>query len=658
MRITALTISGFRSFGPEPESIHFDGKLNCFIGLNSAGKTAALLAFQKIFGNRNDRLIYQEDFHIPHGEVPPGEQSKKLWLEAVVGFELQEPAIADFFGDMIVQEPGKPPYMRVRMEASWTPSNSLEGEIETHHSIIMVPVGAAEDPLSKRDFPKFMHQLFQVVYVPALRKTADQLRYASGSILHRLLETVSYTEEFKDNFKATTNELNQLFHSIPSFQSIQSSLQSLWSSFHKDIRYQEAAMNFGSGDLDEILRKLEVNFSPGPGHHRRFGVNDLGDGYRSLFYLSLVCTLLEIEDGMPREMEIGGKFRPLLTILAIEEPENHIAPQLLGRVINIMGEVSAKANTEVFFTSHTPAIIKRIDPESIYHFRISNEATTIVTRILLPQKEDDAYKYVKEAVQNYPEIYFAKLVIIGEGDSEELVFNHLMKVMNTDFDENIISFAPLGHRFVNHIWKLLTALKIPHITLLDLDLGRHGGGWGRIKYALKELIAIGKDPNELLNINGVQFTLNDLESMDDWDNADSEAMNIWLMALRESNVFYSDPLDLDFMMLEAYEDFYSAPTSYPANGGPRIPDITTDPEKYLAYVNGAVGATLKDEKATGELYAPEQRILMIWYKYHFLNRGKPVTHLQVLSHMDDTTIKNDLPPVFARIFSKISTILS
>ena len=72
--------------------------------------------------------------------------------------------------------------------------------------------------------------------------------------------------------------------------------------------------------------------------------------------------------------------------------------------------------------------------------------------------------------------------MIGEGDSEHLIFNRLMEVYDKDFDDNIISFAPLGHRFVNHIWKLLSSIHVPYITLLDLDVGREGGGWGRVKY--------------------------------------------------------------------------------------------------------------------------------------------------------------------------------
>ena len=55
-------------------------------------------------------------------------------------------------------------------------------------------------------------------------------------------------------------------------------------------------------------------------------------------------------------------------------------------------------------------------------------------------------------------------------------------------DDMSISVVPLGGRHVNHFWRLLHDLGIPQVTLLDLDLGRHQGGWGRVKYAIQQLL--------------------------------------------------------------------------------------------------------------------------------------------------------------------------
>jgi len=658
MRIAAITIKNFRSFGPSAQVLAFNSRLSCFIGLNSAGKTAAMAAFQKIFGSRIDRNLYREDFHIAHDEDPASEAPKSLYIEVKIAFGRTDKSVPDFFKDLVVTAPKAAPYLRIVLEATWSPSpGSMDGEIDVQQYILLAPEGAAVTEEAKRGYPKPMYSFFQVIYVPALRKTADQLRYASGSILHRLLKTVEYTEDFRKDFKAETEKINAMFHAIPSFKNIQDSLHSVWSTFHKDERYKKASMNFGKGEVEEILRKLEVNFAPSPGAHRSFGVDDLGDGYRSMFYLSLVCTLLEIEDGLAADTVIDGSMKPYLTILAVEEPENHIAPQLLGRVIKILEVISEKANTQVFFSTHTPAIVKRVDPEAIYHFHITADATTDVNQITLPDASDEAYKYVKEAVQNYPEIYFAKLVVIGEGDTEQVVFNHLMRVMDTDFDDNIITFAPLGHRFVSHIWKLLTTLKIPYITLLDFDLERNGGGWGRVKYVLQELLAIGEDKSEILATDDGILSDADLKAMHTWDNSDPNLTG-WVNFLRDYNVYFSEPLDLDFLLLETFEAYYTAEDTYPKGGGPQIPDPDDEQVAYEKYLKSAVAATLKDEKAKGIHYTNEQHELMIWYKYHFLGRGKPVTHMQVLSNIPDKELKDELPVVLRQIFTLIGTILS
>ncbi|MEI8650430.1 ATP-dependent endonuclease [Paraglaciecola sp. Hal342] len=100
----------------------------------------------------------------------------------------------------------------------------------------------------------------------------------------------------------------------------------------------------------------------------------------------------------------------------------------------------------------------------------------------MPDKADEAHKFVREAIQAFPEIYFSRLVVLGEGDSEEIVLPRLLSAKGAPIDESAVTIAPLGGRHVNHFWRLLAGLEIPYITLLDLDVARYQGGWGRIKY--------------------------------------------------------------------------------------------------------------------------------------------------------------------------------
>ena len=659
MYISKLIIKGFRCFGPEVVSIDIKEKLVAFIGLNSSGKTAALEALRKLFGNYSEQQIYREDFHISDSEYPESSEAKYFHIEVRIDFSEKDEAVPSFFSDMVIGEQGQTPYLRIRLEAIWKRTNlGQQGDIEQQLYFIKTPDEEEEDGNSKKQYPRYLRSLIQLIYVPALRKPADQIKYSSGSILYRVLNNIDYDDDFKKKFDKVIEETNSLFKGVKEFKTIQDSLQEIWNRFHTDLRFKDSNINFGSSELEAVLKKLEINFSPAPGS-RKFDVNDLGDGYRSLFYLTLVCTLLEIEEKLTIEDEIDNIKRPLLTLLAIEEPENHIAPQLLGRVMQVLLGIAKKTNTQVFLTSHSPSIIKRIDPESIYHFRISKKFTTMVNNIELPEKKDDAYKYVKQAVQNYPEIYFARLVVIGEGDSEEVVFTRLMKIMNKDFDDNCITFAPLGHRFVNHIWKLLKKLQIPSITLLDMDLEREGGGWGRIKYILNELIKRGENRSKLLEVEGGgELDEDEFDRMHEWEYDDINDLQAWREDIEKYDVFYSYPLDLDFLMLETFPQFYTSPKSFPIGGGPRIPDRGTQAEDFDEYLLSAIHSTLKSDKTNGYLYTEPQKQLMIWYKYHFLGRGKPATHIQVLPEIPDGILEDKLPSVFINLFYRIEELLA
>lgn len=653
MQISSIVIKGFRSFGPEI-MIPINEPLTTFIGHNSSGKTTALEALRKVFGISSEREVFKEDFHVADKEDSEKVNKKNLSIEIQFAFEKDDSnAIAHFFSDMVVDALGEEPYIRIRLESSWTESEIYqEGEIETKLYFITVPTGSLESEDSKRMFPNHLRQLIQVIYVPAIRKPSDQIKYASGSMLYRVLRRVKWDKKFKKDFEEKISGLEELFSGLDEFNVIQQSISGFWSQFHKDPRFKETALGFGQSDFESVLKRMEVSFSP-TGVHRPFKVDELGEGYRSLFYLTLVCALLEVEEKLSNESDEIGITRPLLTLLAIEEPENHIAPQLLGRVTTILSRIAKAPNAQIFITSHTPAIIKRISPESICHFRITKKFETEVNTIILPPETDEAYKYVKEAIQNFPEIYFAKVVVIGEGDSEEVVINKMTEVLDINFDDNLISFAPLGHRFVHHIWKLLSGLKIPYVTILDLDLERYGGGWGRIAYALVQLLKVGFPENEVLATKNGTLSLEKLKAMKDRP-VDSKSMPGWLGRLEDYGVYFSSPLDIDFLMLEHYSSFYKA--AIPKNGGPEIPNVKEEPVEYANRVTAAVHAALKSEKATAATYTKEQKELMIWYQYHFLGRGKPVTHILALSKMSKNDFKDNIPPVLNKLFIEIKKL--
>ena len=686
MRLSKLKLMNYRCFGSEEQVILIDA-LTTFIGNNSAGKTAALSALNCMFSeNSGDRILQRSDFHLPKQMAPDEMESQNLYIEAVFEFEeLQsetggsEYAIPVFFQHLVVDNPGGLPYLRIRLEATWEKSSTIEGSIDSKISYITCPEsGGIEEnhrtPAARRDLDKI-----RVVYIPAVRDPSRQLKNASGTMMYQVMSSINWSEETKGNVKTKIKELNEQFVREKGVSMFGTSLAEQWKAYDSDDRYSTASLRFNSTDIETSIRKTEVVFEPTE-TGKEYTIDQMGDGLRSLFYISLVDSILDVEGKMQREIEADpentsfSRKPPILTIVALEEPENHIAPHLLGKLVGNLRNIAGKHNAQAIMTSHSPAIVKRVDPENLRYFRMDKDLLASKVRsITLPEKEcaQDQYKYIKEAVRAYPELYFAKLVILGEGDSEEIILPKYWEALNGSVDVGGISIVPLGGRHVNHFWRLLNDLQIPHITLLDLDQEREGGGWGRIKYVLKQLIANGHDKNELLNTKRGVLTDEQLDGMSEWDVSDVASMQAWLDWLEQYNVFFSAPLDIDFMMLEQMESEYKK--SLDATEGPRL-EVVVDEEKkriliqtiegtgdysteYETRIKKNIKSTLKEEGGNGSTYSAKQQELMVWYTYFFLNRGKPSTHIAVLSRLSDEVIKDNIPLVLKRLMETAECVL-
>ena len=686
MHLSKIKIRNYRCFGDSEQTINVSD-LTSFIGTNSSGKTTALLALNCLFSsNSSDRILRREDFYLPKNVSPESITSQNLYIETIFTFDksedssLDEKTIPIFYNHFVVDEPGGTPYLRIRLEATWEKSNNIDGAIESHVYYITCPESEAISENSKKCANRKDLDRIRVLYVPAIRDPSKQLKLASGTILRQIMDSIIWSDETRNNVKNKIEEINNLFLDERGVSMLDASIHDQWKEYDSDVRYTNAKLYFCGMDVETSLRKSEVIFSPSISE-RKCTIDDMSDGLRSLFYISLVDSLLDIEAKANKESSENitppafSFESPILTIIALEEPENHIAPHLLGKLISNLNEISQKKNAQVILTSHSPSILKRIDPGDLRYFRIDAETySTEVHSILLPDKEKLSvqYKFIKEAVKAYPELYFAKLVILGEGDSEEIILPKFWEKKYGDVDTSGISIVPLGGRFVNHFWRLLSDLKIPYVTLLDLDKEREGGGWGRIKYVLDQLIILGENQDTLLCPDeSTKLSKDDLKNMHTWKVADSAFMNILIKHLEKYHVFFSAPLDIDFLMLESFPTDYKGILS--SNEGPRlmilekgerhnvfikeIEDSEQSNDEYLTRIEHDVRCTLKDCGGDGKTYTENQKRLMVWYNYFFLNRGKPTTHIEFFSQLSNDVLISRMPPVLSRLISDAQEIL-
>jgi putative ATP-dependent endonuclease of OLD family len=647
MFIERISLENFRCFGPIPTTIDLTSGLTTFVGVNGAGKTAAMQALQRLFGITGDhRRLRRQDFHIPAAELVAPLQ-RTFVLEAILAFpELDAAganagAIPEFFQQMAADEGGRLK-CRLRLEATWTDDGSLEGTIEQKYWAVRAFGAFAEaDCIELKALDRAR---IQMIYVPASRDGASQV---TAFLRGRLWRAINWSQDVRDTFSNAGATLNNAFAGEAAVDIVSIAVRRRWQEMH--TAGTDTTPLFRPVDLrfQEFIRKVEVVFRPDEAGRER-ALDDLSDGQRSLFHLAMTAATLDVENSIAADPVAAGFQQegvplPALTLIAIEEPENNLAPFYLSRIVRQIEDLTKGQRAQAVVSSHSASILARVDPSQVRHFRLNPaDRTAQVRAIRLPVGLEEASKFVREAVRTYPELYFARFAVLGEGASEEVVLPRLAEAMGLDIDRSFVAVVPLGGRHVNHLWRLLADLDIPHATLLDLDWGRDGGGWGRIKSACTQLLEIGVAPQEIFAQPNPAGPAANLAAFDGNAVEDFAALTNWANALRRHNVFFCTPLDLDYSMLRAFPAAYQV-----IEPGRHGPSQQGDPR----------GAVLGEE-GRGDLYAADQDLLLRWYRYLFLGRGKPGTHVRVLSGQAPETLSVGAPEELRALLASISVRLA
>ncbi len=649
MRIESIAISGFRCFGPEPLRVDLAGDLTAVVGSNASGKTALLQAIVKCFGvTRAERAIEPSDFHIASDEDPTERKDRDLSIDVIVAlpeFTTGTPpaaTVAQVFRHMRIERPGAAPVCRIRLEAQWEDDGTADGEI-TQELFWVDTLDEAVDDDKRSTLSAADRALIQLYYTPASRDAARQIRATTGALAARLLRAIEWSDNTKTAVDEAQDKLTASFDEEAAIKAIATALDARWSTLHDDESDTEPRLRVISRQFEEVVRRLGVVFQRGPAGIER-GLESLSEGQQSLFYFALAAAVFDLE----REAVSTGVdgFNadaiavPALTVFAIEEPENHLSPFYLARIVNQVRSLVAEGAGQAVITSHSPAVLSRVEPPEVRYCRCDPTThRTSVRAISLPEDDEDAAKFVRGAMLAYPELYFARFVVLVEGDSERVVLPRLAQSIDLLIDPAFVAIVPLGGRHVQHFWRLLSGIEIPYATLLDLDLGRDGGGFGRVKTAIEKLLEIGVDEKDLLGLSdGKLLSRVRLAKMHTWKEV--EHLEGWVDSLEKHAVFFSSPLDVDLAMIAAFPDAYAK--IVPQGGGPKMTI-----EKAAEAILGEGGLSYYDG-----LRKP-LRDLLPGYRYHFLTHSKPATHLRVLVGIDDATLKAKMPSTLRAVLKHV-----
>lgn len=621
MKLQTIRLSSFQSFGAVPTEVALE-EITYLIGPNGSGKTAALQALCRLFAfDPSLRRILRSDFHVPSNEeAPPAE--RQLWIEAdflfpELGNDEDNSTVAPHFGHMRLDEVDGIPRVRFRLTATM----GLDGDIE-ESLVYVLDINPDGSPMTSAQVPRSERNHIHVHYLPARRDPADHIAYGANALLGRMLRAVNWDAE-RDVIKGLTDQISDSLASNPSINAFSASLKTAWGALHKGSFFADPKLTFVASEIEALLRHMSVSFTPG--HDEQLvDFSRLSDGQKSMLYLSLVLSSQAIGRAVLAEEDASfdaDKLRPpVFTVVAVEEPENSLSPHYLGRIVNALNGMTGDGDAQALIATHAPSMLRRVAPERIRYLRLTQERTSRVTHIQLPAATDEAHKFVREAVQAFPEVYFSRLVVLGEGDSEEIVLPRLLQAKGAPVDESAVSIAPLGGRHVNHFWRLLSALQIPYLTLLDLDVARYQSGWGRIKYVNDQLDV--HEPNRVLPAD---------HGIPNWNDPTHKvrAYGHYAALLEERGVYFSSPLDLDFSMLLAYPDAYGVEK--------QKPDEST------------IKAVLGKSHYDASQYSEDELKLFGTYHGSFKLGSKPAAHIEGLAKLSDADLLATMPESLGRL---------
>jgi putative ATP-dependent endonuclease of OLD family len=465
MYLSEISISNFRCFGSTPEVIRFNPGLTALVGENDAGKTAIIDAIRYALGTSDQEWIrvQETDFH-------NADTSNSICISC--RFESLTGAEQSAFLEYLTYEDGPGASKVAVLLVNWSARlHQAGGSLARSYMKAEVRSGNESDgPILDQE----VRELLRATYLQPLRDADAAMSSGRGSRLSKILQNIELIKAGTDNYSdgddikdlsisgiaSLADDLLQQHSGIKAAtDSIDDSLAKKLSLNQENLKSNIDVSVSGNSDhrLRQMLEKLSVQVT-------RKGANEFGLGLGTKNILYIACELLLLEQGTT-----GNRM------LLIEEPEAHIHAQRQLKILKSLQQEAKEKGIQVFVSTHSPLLASVVKLENMIYvqgakaFSMSREHTKL-------QGYD--YSFLERFLDaTKANLFFAKGVVIVEGDAENLLLPTIARLLGrdlTDYGVSIVNVGGTGLRRYANIFQRTdedsSMIDIPVACITDIDV--------------------------------------------------------------------------------------------------------------------------------------------------------------------------------------------
>lgn len=518
MYLSELKLWNFRQYGTKGEgdfekslpglAVRFQNGVNVLIGENNSGKTAVIDAIRYILHTKSGEYIAidEKDFYKPEN----ADRSSSLKIECVFrGLTAND---AGLFLECLSVEDDEHGNVRHLLKLTMTAKRLEDGRIiaKTYSG------NGGESSV----LPYEIRHLLTAVYLKPLRDALQDMTHGYKSRLSQILQAHSVFESRDRNegtgkhklevhYEKLKRDIDEYFHNDEHLGSeITKDLNDIIRNHFSLINdSREAVIQLTGSELPDILRQLDLI---------------LEENKSGLGSLNILCIAAELL--LFLEQTQG------LKLTLIEELEAHIHPQLQLRLLDYFNREEKFG--QFILTTHSITLGATIPLEKLIIMKDGN-AFPMDSKSTMCTLQD--YRFLHRFLDaTKANLFFAKGLILVEGDAENILLPCIANLVNRDLHKYGVSIVNMGSTAYKRYVKIFRrktgkpfGMRIAIISDLDvrsmeyyIDKHKDGKNVYHITESIRSKLI--SDYNEDVNWDKLPFVFSSESEMEDFLKANNK----------------------------------------------------------------------------------------------------------------------------------------